>query len=274
MLLSLLVVGMVSAGLVQYFGRKTTDIDVTQAITMPNCNEVDLVAAGGMTIVTDQCTATSQTSVEIPVEITTTGTDAGIASLEVQYELHAEGESPREDRIRVTAEQAGLETLDDLNTISWQQNIEEGYISHVDVTLEDKTLVFEYAKVDAPCDNAPYPTGEQDTFGDKGIVDSDAMAWISSGPAGPCGDETFDVGHKSLSDWKTSDGSKEVIALEFEVDSWIDTTTVKISELEVNGQPVDVITVQPEQVLIFDLIIDFADGAEGTYNLVTDIEVQ
>ncbi len=157
--LSLLVVG-VSAGLVQYFGSKTTEVEVAQAITMPNCDET-LTAAGGETLTTAQCTATSQTSVDIPVEIATdvTPNDGGAESIEVQYELHAEGTSPREDRIRVTAAQAGLTDLDSLDTISWQQNVEEGYISHVDVRLEDKTLVFEYAKVAAPCDNAPYPSG-------------------------------------------------------------------------------------------------------------------
>lgn len=273
-IIAILAISLVSAVVLTTFGTKTTEVTVSQAITMSDCDDI-LTAAGGETLITGQCTATSETSVDIPTGLVTTvePEDGGVESVEVQYQLHAEAESPREDRIKVTADQAGLTDLDSLDTISWQQNVLTGYIGHVDVILEDKTLVFEYAKVKAPCDNAPYPTGKQDTFGDKGTVDDTAYAWISSGPAGPCGDATFDLGHNTLAKWKVSDGTKEIIALEFEVDSWIATSTTKISELKVNGNDVNIITVQPEQNLLFDLAIHFANGAFGTYALETNLTV-
>ena len=145
-------------------------------------------------------------------------------------------------------------------------------MGHVDVILEDKTLVFEYAKVDASnCDDAPYPTGTMNTFGDKGIIDNDAYAWLSPGPAGPCGDTTFNNGHNTLSQWKLSDGDKQIVALEFEVDSWIDTTTAKIWDLKVNDGDIEVVSIQATDTITIDGYAIFEGGANGTYNMATDV---
>ncbi len=275
--IGLLFVGGASGALLSYFGAFTTTVDVGQAITMQDCSD-DLVAVGGETLLTDQCTATSETSVDIPVKIVTTPTpdDGGVESTTVEYNLHAEGTNPREDRIRVEASDIGLTDLNSLISIEFDQDVVEGYVGHVDVRLEDKTLVFEYAKVDhTDCDDAgDYPSGKVNTFGNKGIVDSNAYAWISSGPAGPCGDVIFNAGHKSLADWKISDGSKSIIALEFEVDSWIETSTGKMSNLKVNGNAVDVITIQAGLDVVFNQEVEFANGASGTYELETQLQVQ
>ena len=281
MVVGILFIGGVSATLLTIFGAFTTTVNVDQAITMPDCSANLPTAGGGETVLTDTCTATSQTGVDIPVKIVTTvsPTDGGIESTTLEYNLHAEGEDPRENRVRVEASDVvGLTDLNSLTSIEFDQDVVAGYIGHVDVILEDRTLVFEYAKVKPSigCDNAvkPYPTGEVNTFDNLGIVDDDAYAWLSSGPPGPCGDSVFDANHKSLAGWKTSDGSKSIVALEFEVDSWIDTSTGKMSNLEVNGNPVDIITVQSELDLVFDLEVKFANGAKGTYELETEVQVQ
>jgi len=294
LLISLLVIGVVSAALVTYFGSKTTTIEVNQAITMPDCSE-SLTTAGGETITTAQCTATSQTSVDIPVEIKTTDnpSDGGVENVDVQYELHAEGESPREDRIRVLASDIGLNTLSDFNTASFQQNVVEGYVGHLDVLIDttgdgiaDDALVFEYAKVNpARCDETPYPTGSMNTFGELGTISDTSYAWLTTGPAGPCGASNDVFFWHSLADWKTGvptnqangktiSGTTPIIALEFEVDSWIETTTAKMSELTVNSADVNVITIQAGEDTVFDLVIKFANGASGNYTLTTNVEVQ
>jgi cysteine-rich repeat protein len=146
---------------------------------------------------------------------------------------------PPSNEGRVRVELTGM-TLDELDTISWDANVLQGYLPHVDVFLDNgKVLVFEYAKVDPVlCDNAPYPTGNLNTFGDKGIVDDSAYAWLSSGPAGPCGDETFDANHNSLADWKLSDGGQDVLAIEIEVDGWIATSEADVNNIMINGEEV------------------------------------
>ena len=279
---TLFVVSFVSAVLITYFGNITTTVDVERAITLggvgcsSNVCSQSLTAFGGETAATTEYNLSSQTSVDIDVSIvsTITPTDGGVESVTAVYTLYAEGTNPREDRIRITGSDAGLTDLDSLTNISFSQNVSEGYIGHIDIRLEDKTLVFEYAKVDPTnCDNAPYPTGLQNTFGDKGIVDSDAYGWLASGVAGYCGLPEFDDNHKSLAQWKISDGTKNIVALEFEVDSWIATSKSRLKDIRVNGVLQNTIIIQSEQDVVFDNEIKFADGAEGTYTIETEVQV-
>jgi hypothetical protein len=146
-------------------------------------------------------------------------------------------------------------TLSQLNTISWQQYVQVGYISHIDVLLDlnkdgevDDTLVFEYAKVNpSDCDNSEdYPTGEVNTFGDKGTISETSYAWLNSGPAGPCGDPSFI--HGSLANWKAGSvsggesvsGTADIIAFEIEVDGWIEGSEAYIDEVMINGAEVEI----------------------------------
>ena len=136
--------------------------------------------------------------------------------------------------------------LADLNSISWDANVLSGYAPHVDVYLDNgEVLVFEYAKVNpADCDDsADYPAGEINTFGDKGIVDDSAYAWLSSGPAGPCEDVTFDAGHKSLANWKVFYPDANVVGMELEIDNWISASSSKIKNIKVNGETTSAIGV-------------------------------
>ncbi|MBS3077506.1 hypothetical protein J4233_04505 [Candidatus Pacearchaeota archaeon] len=140
-------------------------------------------------------------------------------------------------------------TLNDIANISWQQYVAQGYASHVDVKIdtdnngtEDDALVFEYAKVSsANCDATPYPTGQMNTFGTLGIVNNAAMAWLSSGDAGPCGGSPTFYWH-SLTDWKLGNntnginGSTKVTAFEIEVDGWIEQSEAFIDDVMLNGQ--------------------------------------
>jgi len=174
------------------------------------------------------------------------GQDGLLAHLRV---AGTDGTNGDEARIVIQASEVGITTLDDLDTIEWKAFGVTGYAPHVDVIVDidnngtqDDALVFEYAKVNPlSCDNsASYPTGNFNTFNDKGIVNSTAFAWLSSGPAGPCGDATFDANHMSLADWKSTgiagiSGSTRVLRLEIEVDNWIQSSEAYIDDLLVNG---------------------------------------
>ena len=131
--------------------------------------------------------------------------------------------------------------LSNLLTISWDVDVIGGYLPHADVYLDNgETLVFEYAKVDTPCDNVPYPDGELNTFGDKGIVDNDAKAWLSSGVPGYCGLPEFDNNHKSLADWKSEYSSANIVKIEIEVDNWISASNSNVRNIEINGNEIEV----------------------------------
>ena len=158
--------------------------------------------------------------------------------------------------------------LSTLTSISWDVDGVVGYIAHVDViididgklitTTDDvDALVFEYAKVnpDLGCDEgiANYPTGNDiNTFGDKGIVNSDAKAWLNSGPAGPCAETTvtgdmlpfdgliFEDTYKSLAEWKIAYPDAKIVRFELEVDNWIATSSSEVSNIVINGNEIKV----------------------------------
>lgn len=142
-----------------------------------------------------------------------------------------------EERITIEAVDTEVTTLDSLETISWDADVLAGYLPHVDVFLDNgEVLVFEYAKAQPVCDNAPYPTGELNTFDDKGIVDDTAKAWLNGPIPGPCGDPTFDVIHKSLGEWKTIYPTANVLRFELEVDNWISPSSSEVSDILINGE--------------------------------------
>lgn len=174
------------------------------------------------------------------------GQDGLLAHLKV---LGTDGTNGDEARLVIQASDVGITTLDDLDTIKWDAFGVTGYAPHVDVIVDtnndgikDDALVFEYAKVNPlSCDNSgSYPTGDFDTFNEKGIVDSAAYAWLSSGPPGPCGDATFNANHMSLANWKLTgiagiSGSTRVLRLEIEVDNWIQSSEAYLDDVLVNG---------------------------------------
>ena len=190
---------------------------------------------------------------------------------------------PPTNEARLRLNLASGTTLSDLDSISWMQFVDHGYISHVDVLLDtagdgggvDDALVFEYAKVDPlDCDDvADYPLGSVNTFGDKGIVDGGAFAWINSGPPGPCGDSTFNAGYKSLAGWKTTFPNAKIVALEIEVDGWIAESEAFIDDVKINDvlvenfdgtTTVDVEIVALTLVSISPITLNFGPLTPGT----------
>jgi hypothetical protein len=168
--------------------------------------------------------------------------------------------------------------------MSFNHFVDHGYATHVDVILDlgggiTDALVFEYAKVDpSDCDDvADYPTGAINTFDDKGKIDEDTYAWLSSGPAGPCGDATFDSMHASLADWKTGidsiDSTTPVLAIEIEIDGWIEESESFIDNIILNDilienfdeeTLVEVEIIELSLVSISPITIDFGSLSPGT----------
>lgn len=292
-MMALLAVVFVSATLITYFGRVTTDITVDQAVTLTGTgctdnNCVDSIAiAGGEKVTSNLYTLSSITSVDAPIEIVTTlaPPDAGIVTT-LYYDLSASGTPGTERRVFISAADAGLSTLSDLTSISWDQDVKSGYVSHVDVIIDkdgdgvrDDALVFEYAKVDpSHCEETPYPTGVMNTFGALGIVDDSANAWLSSGAPGPGCVATGTFYADTLANWKLGyqgvSGATKVIGLEFEVDNWIVDSESVISNIEINSTPNNLITLQAGNMLDFYTVTQFGLGHVGNYVSTTQVNIR
>ncbi|KKL94751.1 hypothetical protein LCGC14_1861510, partial [marine sediment metagenome] len=224
-----LALALVTATVLTFMGQVQRDVTITESFKFVGGDASPITIIGGESVISEDLSVESLTSVVIPLSIETTPVEEGVEHT-VNYLLDNSGgvctpwpQETCEKRIFISAEDVGIETLDDLNSISWDANVLGGYITHVDVILETDALVFEYAKIDPlDCDDVvDYPTGEVNTFGDKGIIDADAYAWLSSGVPGYCGLPEFDATHNSLTEWKITRGSEKVIGFEIEVDNWV-----------------------------------------------------
>lgn len=283
-IIGILGIMLVSAAVLYY--SVSQNVQVNPSFTFTGTNTADAEVSGGESVVSDDLRIDSDTSALIPLSIKTTynPNDAGISSTE-EYILSASGVAGTESRVYVNAEDVGISTLADLNTISWDANVMGGYLPHVDVLIDtdgdgvkDDALVFEYAKVSAPYDNAPYPTGELDTFGDKGTISDTSRAWLSSGAAGDISNPAFIDG--LLSQWKagTADdnsitGTTEVIGFDFEIDNWIADSDSDIKNILINGNPVE-ISLKPNDYLNFRVYTDFDLSVFGDYTVTTEVSVR
>lgn len=277
-----LAIGFVIAALSIFSVNRDVNVDASVIFTGDNAEEISI--AGGECVYSDNLNAESQTSVIAPLMIETTviTEDCEITNTN-NYLLNNLGgtcmpypSETCEKRIFIQAKDVGISSLSDLDSISWDAIVSNGYAPHVDVLIDidsdgdiDDALVFEYAKVDPfDCDDSEdYPFGEINTFDDKGIVDDDAYAWLSSGPAGPCGGETFDENHKSLADWKLED--YDVIGFELEIDNWIWESNSLIRNIQINEEEVEV-SLRPLDELDYNVETCFELLCEGTYNIQTD----
>ena len=211
--------------------------------------------------------------------------------------------SSSEARITIDASDVGVETLDDLLTMSWNVNVVTGYIAHVDVLIDttgdgeaDDALVFEHAKVVAPFDDIPsYPTaGTYDTLGSKSpIINGNSIAWLTSEDSGPIGGAGYTA--HTLADWKSGQISKKhgkdipvnvaVIRFEIEVDGWDQTFTGVIAESEISNIVINGIS---KEISAFGSTPTLESGfrdtfyinnvfdemiAAGTYNLQTTVDL-
>ena len=159
----------------------------------------------------------------------------------------------REEALR----ELGVATLADLDTVEWNSADVTGYTPFMTVRLSNgEHLVFEYAKLARPpeCDDtADYPTGTVDTFGDKGIADGNAYAWLGPGEGGGCNDQAFVDNHLTLTQWKAearnsvSYGDLEVTGIFIGFDnrlptlpeSGIPVLSASINNVAVNGNILD-----------------------------------
>ncbi len=186
-------------------------------------------------------------------------------------------------------------TLNDLESMSWVVTNGMGYAPHVDVILDNgESLNFEYAKVDTiNCDiPANYPTGDFNTFDDNGVIDLGAMAWLNSGPAGPCAETTgtgdmngdgliFANTYKSLADWKAEYGSEKILRFEIEVDPWVADSESEISNIVINGESKEITTLGDSITLentngrdVFYVNSVFNEMIEsGTYPITTTVNL-
>ncbi len=279
LVVSLFTLAVTNAAVLTFFGQVTQQVTVEEAISFTGVNAADATVQGGESVTSNDLLVESLTSVGVPLSIETSVSPSADIIPVTQYLLDntggvCGGGSPTcEKRVFVQASDLGIQTLNDLSTISWDAEV-SGYLPHVDVFLNNgEVLVFEYAKVDpSQCDNAPYPTGSLNTFDDKGIVDDSAYAWLSSGPPGPCGDSTFDANHKSLADWKTTFSGVGVLGFELEVDNWILESNSVVSDIMVNGNQVEVSLLSGDSLAFnVETTFDVTTSAD-TYTLTTTVE--
>jgi len=124
--------------------------------------------------------------------------------------------------------------LSAFNTMSWDTNILEGYVSHVDLILDNgESLTFEYATFTETC-NAPatYPTGEYEFS-----INETSYAWESI--PGPCGDVDFEAQHNTLTQWKVTYPTAIISRIEIEVDNWIEQSNAEISNIVINDVEIE-----------------------------------
>lgn len=271
-LVGIFAVMLVTAAIINYSSLR--DVVVTKAFTFEGNGIEEVSNPAGEVSLSEEMNVESETSVNVPLSIITTPTDNPEITHTINYLLdNSEGtclpypSETCEKRIDFD----GM-ALGNLSSISWDVDVLSGYIAHVDVKLDNgETLVFEYDKVDDGCgDGVPYPIGEQDTFGDKGIVDNDAYAWLGSGAAGNCqGDPDYTV--KTLSDWKTTYPNAIITRIEIEVDNWIEASNSIVSDVVINGEDVSGEPfLLPEGQLNFNVATEFDVGiVEGTYPIET-----
>jgi len=151
-------------------------------------------------------------------------------------------------------------TLGQLESISWFENLTEGYPPHLDILFDadedgvaDHCLTVEYAynsmsHYDENGGLMPYGalTGAwYQTFGDDGngpiVVDDDSYAWHSSGPPGP--PEAQIAG--TLAEWKEGtvdpiiDATTLILVINIEIDGWVLVCDAFVDDILINGQLVD-----------------------------------
>ena len=337
-LLSLLVVGLVSAGVLTYFGRINTNVDVDRAITFEGsdcsedvCTEAEIPLGAGETSETSEYTLTSQTSVDGQIEIVSTY-DEVCLTVTNQYNLDAD--SIVWDAITGYTEltyedfEAGRSyitvltdiTLSELNNIDFEQYVGSGYPVSVNILLdvnedgefdskkdltdglltdgEDAVLKIEFAYNGA---TAGYPDAYMESedyntwsFDGVGSIDDTTDAWLYSVKAGGA-----EIIMDTLTNWKLGinrgtscyyvtdawyeeacddiiiDGDTRIYAIQIENLGWIAQGDSKVRNVEINGVPQNILTLEGGQDIAFNLAIESVYACEeDIYTIVTEIQPQ
>lgn len=273
---------LISAAVLTFYGKVTRDVTVNAAILFSGDNADDVIINGGESVVSEDLLVQSQTSVNVPLKISTIvePDDAGITNM-VNYLLNNSGgicpSDTCEKRIYISAEDAGINTLSDLDSISWDANTIEGYVSHIDVLIDtnndgikDDALVFEYAKDLSNCEVTPYPLGEISIS-----IDENTLAWLSSGDAGPgcvaVGNFYIDTLDNWIAGYNGIDGTTNVIGFDLEIDNWIAESNSIINNIKINEEPVE-ITIKPNGALEFNVETSFGIANAGDYSIITEVQ--
>ncbi len=296
---------LVSAALITSWGTITGNVTVSQGLFLDDQvwdagvieYSESLTSLEAKTVSSEFHYLKNTANVDATVTLDTKCTNPGTGGCEettstTEYLLSSVGGTvPNENRIHIRASDIGITTLSDLDSISWDVNVLSGYIAHVDVIIDkngdglrDDALVFEYAKVDPNrCELTPYPIDSFNTFGDSGIVDANAYAWLSSGASGPgCVTEAVAPNGEifytnTLSGWKSDyqsiTGATKVIGFEIETDNWIMDSESNIKNIKINTvDVVNEITVQAGEQLDFRIVTDFPKMMlPDTYTITTTV---
>ncbi len=263
---------LVSAGIISYYGQVQQNVTVEQAITFEGENMLDAIIVGGESVTSNDLLVSSDTSVNVPLSIDTTPVEEGVVHV-VNYLLdNSDGTCanyPAEgwrDECEKRLDFEGM-ALSDFNSMSWDVDVVEGYVSHVDLILDNgESLTIEYATFDSDC-NAPssYPEGEY-VFS----IDSDTYAWESI--PGACGVPAFDEQHNTLTEWKATYPTATITRIEIEVDNWIEASNSIISNVVINGEDVsDEPTLLVGGELEFNVETTFGLLNEGEYTITTEV---
>ena len=290
-IMPILAISLVFAGVMSYIGQIQREVEVTSAFEFTPTGTVEASGVAGETLTSENMYIASQTSVNIPLSVETevSPDELGIehtinylldnSEEEAGANCGGYGTDGWRDRCEKRIDFEGM-TLSSFNTMSWDVNVKAGYIAHVDVVLDNgETLVFEYAKVNPSigCDEgiANYPTGEVNTFGDKGIVDSNAKAWLSSGISGGCITPAFIDNWKTLSEWKSTYLDAKILRFEIEVDNWIEASNSMVSNVVINGEDVSEEPILlPLGNLNFNVDTTFGILNNGSYTITTTVDVR
>jgi len=234
-----------SAGLLTYFGTITTTVDVTKAVTLAGTgcsNDVcsaNLNGSGGETLLTNVYTMSSQTSVDIDVEVNSTASDVAIESVTTEYMLESAAIPWLGDGYLSADFSAGREyvtvlldnfKLGDLDMLDFEQYVTTGYPASVNILLDtdgdgefnpkkdlttgyltsgvDDVLKIEWAYNPTThlARGPPYTVSGDynDTFHvfkEAGIINDSTNAWLYSEAPGN-GVPSCDFNNESIANWK------------------------------------------------------------------------
>jgi len=263
LLIALLAVGMVSAGLLTYFGRINTTVNVDRAVTLTGTDCTDnecsqtIELDAGTSEVSNEYTATSQTSVDAQIELASAidPADSGVTAttehiLEsasipwgVEGYIGADFAAGRE-YVTVLADM----TLGDLDNIDFDEYVTAGYPVSVNILLDvdgdgefeskkdlttglltsgaDDVLKIEFAYNGA---TAGYPdaymeSGDYNTWSFDGVgsIDDTAEAWLYSVKPGD-----VQIVKDTLANWKA--GISRGTSCYYVTDAWYEETCADIT---------------------------------------------
>lgn len=276
--LPILAILLVSAATLYYSVTQEVTVEAGYVLT-GDVDETDDIFAGQF-ITFEDLNVKSQTSVNVPLSILTTSdpvdTENIVSTIIYLLDNSAEeagatcGGYPDDgwrDKCEKRIDFDGM-PLSEFTSMSWDVNVIGGYVSHVDLVLDNgESLTFEYATFDSDC-NVPssYPEGEY-VFN----VDIETYAWESI--PGPCGDVDFEAQHNTLDEWKATYLDATILKIEIEADNWIEASNSEISNVKINGEDVSGKPfLLPGSELNFDIVTKFDVGiVNDTYTLTTKV---